>query len=148
MLTVKGLLDIKGRNVYTVPKETQVIEALRLMAAKEIGALMVTAEEEKPVGILSERDVVRKIAEVGFCNLEMQVRELMTSPVFYVGLDYTLDECMALMTNKHIRHLPVVEDGKLIGLISIGDVVKAEIQDKDLLINHLENYISGTGYAH
>jgi CBS domain-containing protein len=147
MLTVKGLLDMKGRNVYTVSKDAQIIEALRLMAAKEIGALMVIAEE-KPVGILSERDVVRKIAEVGFCNLEMQVRELMTSPVFYVGPDYTLDECMALMTNKHIRHLPVVEEGKLVGLISIGDVVKAEIQDKDLLINHLENYISGTGYAH
>ena len=146
MLTVKGLLDMKGRAVFTVSKDAQIIEAIRLMAAKEIGALMVTADE-KPVGILSERDVVRKIAEVGFCNLEMQVRDLMTSPVFYVGLDYTLDECMALMTNKHIRHLPVVEEGKLIGLISIGDVVKAEIQDKDLLINHLENYITGTGYA-
>jgi CBS domain-containing protein len=146
MLTVKGLLDIKGRNVYSVSKETPILEALRLMAAKEVGALMVSAGE-KPVGILSERDVVRKIAEIGAFNQETRVGELMTSPVFYVGLDYTLDECMSLMTNKRIRHLPVVEDGKLIGLISIGDVVKAEIQDRDHLINHLENYISGTGYG-
>jgi CBS domain-containing protein len=147
MLTVKGLLDVKGRSVYTVAQDTTIIDALRLMADKEIGAVMVT-DSDKPIGILSERDVVRKIADVGFFNLEMQVRELMTSPVFFVGLDYNLDECMALMTNKHIRHLPVIEEGKLVGLISIGDVVKAEIQDRDLLINHLENYISGTGYAH
>ena len=146
MLTVKGLLDVKGRSVFSVGQDTAIIKALQIMAEKEIGALMVS-EGERPIGILSERDVVRKIAEVGFFNLELQVRELMTSPVFYVGLDYTLDECMALMTNKRIRHLPVVEEGKLIGLISIGDVVKAEIQDRDLMINHLENYITGTGYG-
>ena len=146
MLLVKGLLDVKGRSVYTVAPNTTIIDALRLMADKEIGALMVS-DDEKPVGILSERDVVRKIAEGGFFKLDMQVRELMTSPVFFVGLDYNLDECMALMTNKHIRHLPVIDQGKLAGLISIGDIVKAEIQDRDLLINHLENYISGTGYG-
>ena len=146
MLTVKGLLDVKGRSVFSVGQDTSVIHALQIMAEKEIGALMVS-EGERPIGILSERDVVRKIAEVGFFNLDLQVRELMTSPVFYVGLDYTLDECMALMTNKRIRHLPVVEEGKLVGLISIGDVVKAEIQDRDLMINHLENYITGTGYG-
>ena len=116
------------------------------MADKEIGAVMVS-DGDKPIGILSERDVVRKIAEVGFFSADMQVRELMTSPVFFVGLDYNLDECMSLMTNKHIRHLPVIDQGKLAGLISIGDIVKAEIQDRDLLINHLENYISGTGYG-
>jgi CBS domain-containing protein len=147
MLTVKGLLDVKGRSVYTVAQTTTIIDALRLMADKEIGAVMVT-DSGKPIGILSERDVVRKIADVGVFNQEIQVRELMTSPVFFVGLDYNLDECMSLMTNKHIRHLPVIDDGKLVGLISIGDVVKAEIQDRDLLINHLENYISGTGYGH
>ena len=146
MLTVKGLLDIKGRSVYTVTKDTPILDALRMMAAKEVGALMVIAED-RPVGILSERDVARKIAEVGFFNLDMAVSELMTSPVFYVGLDYNLDECMSLMTNKRIRHLPVVEEGKLVGLVSIGDVVKAAIQDRDLMINHLENYITGTGYA-
>lgn len=147
MLTVKGLLDVKGRSVYTVAQNSTVIDALRLMADKEIGAVMVT-DDDKLIGILSERDVVRKIAEVGSLNLEIQVRELMTSPVFFVGLDYNLDECMSLMTNKRIRHLPVIEEGNLVGLISIGDVVKAEIQDRDLLINHLENYISGTGYGH
>lgn len=147
MLTVKSLLDIKGRSVWSVARETTVIDALHMMADKDVGALLVV-ENEKPVGILSERDIVRRLAESENCNLNMPVRELMTSPVFFVGQDYTLDECMALMTNKRIRHLPVVEQGKLIGLVSIGDVVKAQIQDKDLLINHLENYITGTGYGH
>ena len=146
MLTVKGLLDVKGRSVYTVTPTSTIIEALRLMAQKEIGAVMVV-EDEKPIGILSERDVVRKIAAVGTLNLDIQVRELMTSPVFFVGLEFNLDECMTIMTSKHFRHLPVINQGKLVGLISIGDVVKAEMQDRDLLITHLENYISGTGYT-
>jgi len=147
MLTVKGLLDVKGRTTYTVTPSTATIDALRLMAEKEIGAVMVL-DGERPIGILSERDVARQIAEVGAFNIDSKVSDLMTSPVFFVGLDYNLDECMSLMTNKRIRHLPVIEQGKLVGLISIGDVVKAEIQDRDLLITHLENYISGTGYGH
>jgi CBS domain-containing protein len=146
MLTVKGLLDVKGRSVYTITPTSTIIEALRLMAQKEIGAVMVV-EDDKPIGILSERDVVRKIAAVGTLNLDIEVRELMTSPVFFVGLEFNLDECMTIMTSKHFRHLPVINQGKLVGLISIGDVVKAEMQDRDLLITHLENYISGTGYT-
>jgi CBS domain-containing protein len=148
MLTVKQILDTKGRSVYSAKRSTTIREALKILADHEIGALLVTDEGDKPVGILSERDVVRRLAEREHCDLDLPINDLMTSPILYVGLGYTLDECMALMTHKHIRHLPVIEEGSLIGMISIGDVVKAEIQDRDMLISHLEQYIAGTGYGH
>ena len=147
MLTVKQILDIKGRAVYSLDRSASILTALHALADHEIGALLVT-DQGKPAGILSERDVVRRLAEREHCSLETPVGELMTSPILYVGLNYTLDECMALMTHKHIRHLPVIEEGNLVGMISIGDVVKFEIQDRDMLISHLEQYISGTGYGH
>jgi CBS domain-containing protein len=147
MLTVKQLLDIKGRAVYSVQKNANTLEALQILADKGVGALLVL-DHDRPVGILSERDVVRRIAEIGACDINTPVSALMTSPILYVGLDYTLDECMSLMTHKHIRHLPVMDGGQLVGVISIGDVVKAEIEDRDHLITHLEQYISGTGYGH
>lgn len=147
MLTVKQILDTKGRAVYSVERNAPVMEALNLLADREIGAVLVT-DQGKPVGILSERDVVRRIAELGECKIDAPVSELMTSPILYVGLTYTLDECMALMTHKRIRHLPVIEEGQLVGMISIGDVVKAEIQDRDQLITYLEQYITGGGYGH
>jgi CBS domain-containing protein len=146
MLTVKQILDVKGRTVHTIDRGTTVIEALHALADHEIGAILVT-DHDKPVGILSERDIVRRLAERESCRLDAPVAELMTSPILYVGLSYTLDECMALMTHKRIRHLPVIEEGHLVGMISIGDVVKAEIQDRDMLISHLEQYITGTGYG-
>jgi CBS domain-containing protein len=147
MLTVKQILDTKGRSVYSAERNATILDALHILADHEIGALLVT-DQGKPVGILSERDIVRRMAEREMCKLDAPVSELMTSPILYVGLNYTLDECMALMTHKRIRHLPVIEDGKLVGMISIGDVVKAEIQDRDTLISHLEQYITGTGYGH
>ena len=147
MLTVKQILDLKGRAVYSADRNATIIDALHILADREIGALLVT-DNGKPVGILSERDVVRRLAERENCKLDLPISEWMTSPILYVGLSYTLDECMSLMTRKHIRHLPVIEEGELVGMISIGDVVKAEIQDRDMLISHLEQYISGTGYGH
>ncbi len=147
MLTVKQILDAKGRSVYSADRSATILEAIHILSDHEIGALLVT-DKGKPVGILSERDVVRRMAERENCRLDVAISEWMTSPILYVGLNYTLDECMSLMTHKHIRHLPVIEDGSLIGMISIGDVVKAEIQDRDMLISHLEQYISGTGYGH
>ena len=147
MLTVKQILDIKGRKVFSADRAETIRAAINMLSDHEIGALLVT-DGGKPIGILSERDVVRRLAESDYCSLDVPISAWMTSPILYVGLNYTLDECMSLMTHKHIRHLPVIEDGVLVGMISIGDVVKAEIQDRDMLISHLEQYISGTGYGH
>ncbi len=145
MLTVRDILKVKGSQVWSVSPEASVLEALVVMAEKNVGALAVQ-EEGKLVGIISERDFARSIAKIGRCLIENPVKEFMTKEVFTVNPDMLTEQCMVLMTNKKIRHLPVMVESKMVGLISIGDVVKAEISSKDSTINSLENYIQGTDY--
>jgi CBS domain-containing protein len=142
MMTVKQILDEKGYKVWTVAPDAQVFDALKLMAEKGVGALVVT-EKDEVVGVLSERDYARKIILLGRHSQNTPVRDIMTAQVYGVHLDTTAEECMALMTDKHIRHLPVCKDEKLAGIISIGDVVKAIISHQKVTIENLENYILG-----
>ena len=146
MITVSTLLMAKGYDIYTIDKDATALEALDLLAEKNIGALLVT-HAKKPVGIFSERDFVRKVAADKKIDTKTHVEKFMTPEVFCVTLTETMDEIMAIMTNKHIRHLPVCDEGQLVGMISIGDVVKQQIEDKDLLINNMEKYILGRGYG-
>ncbi|BAJ63913.1 MULTISPECIES: CBS domain-containing protein [Anaerolinea] len=141
MATVKELLEEKGYDVWTVSPEMTLREALKLMAEKHIGAVPVL-ENGQVVGIFSERDFARHAVEFSEClDLEVPVRQLMTHPVYYVNLEQTVDECMAVMTAKKLRHLPVIQEGKLIGLISIGDVVKHILADKQNTIELLEHFL-------
>jgi signal-transduction protein with cAMP-binding, CBS, and nucleotidyltransferase domain len=143
MITVKDILDQKGHTAWTIGPEAKVLEALNLMAKKGIGALVVVDKDEDVIGILSERDYARKIILMGRQSQETPVHDIMTKEVYGVHYDTTAEECMALMTDKHIRHLPVCKDGKLAGIISIGDVVKAVIIQQKVTIENLENYIMG-----
>jgi CBS domain-containing protein len=142
MYTVRQILQNKGQQVWSISPSASVFEALQLMAAKDIGALVVV-EADRLVGIFSERDYARKVILHGKTSRETQVGEVMTARVAFIRPGQTTEECMALMTEKHIRHLPVMEGERLIGLISIGDVVKAVISNQEFVINQLENYISG-----
>ncbi|MCP4726329.1 MAG: CBS domain-containing protein [bacterium] len=142
MATVKNILDEKGSDVVTISPDASVFEALKLMADKGVGAVLVT-EGDSIVGILSERDYARKVILKGKASKDSPVSEIMTKRVLYVRPELSVDECMALMTEKHFRHLPVLDDGKLAGIISIGDVVKAVMDKKEFIINQLENYIYG-----
>jgi CBS domain-containing protein len=144
--TVRQILQSKGGSIWSVAPQVTVFEALVLMAEKDVGALVVV-ENEKLVGIFSERDYARKVVLKGRSSRDTQVGELMSSDVLYVHLDQTIEECMALMTNKHFRHLPVLDGDTLVGIITIGDAVKAVIADQEVMINSLENYIRG-GYGH
>jgi CBS domain-containing protein len=141
MKTVRDLLEQKGRKVWSVGPDSTVYDALRLMADKDIGAVLVVSGEEL-VGVLSERDYARQVVLKGKASRDTPVREIMTSRVIYIRPEQTLEDCMALMTDKHVRHLPVVVGGKIEGLLSIGDVVKAVISEKQFLIEQLENYIT------
>lgn len=143
MILVKDMLRHKTPDVWSIGPEATIYETLELMAAKDIGAVPVV-EEGRLVGIFSERDYARGVALRGKSSHDMKVRELMNYPVFTIGPDETIDACMSLMTDRHIRHLPVVSSGgRLVGLISIGDVVKAIITDQRLYIRDLEKYIAG-----
>jgi CBS domain-containing protein len=142
MMTVNDLLNEKGRDVWTISPEAKVYDALKLMADKDIGSLVVTSDKEL-VGILSERDYARKVVLRGKTSLDTPVKEVMTGNVYYVDPETTTKECMALMTKNRIRHLPVLQKGKLIGIISIGDIVKSIIAQQKIAIDHLENYIVG-----
>ncbi len=144
--TVRQILQSKGNAIWSIGPEATVFEALVLMAEKDIGAVLVV-DEEKLVGILSERDYARRVILKGRSSKDTKVGELMTPEVFYVRPEQSIEECMALMTNKHIRHLPVLENDKLVGMITIGDAVKAVIADQEVMIHSLENYIWG-GYGH
>jgi CBS domain-containing protein len=146
MATVRDLLKLKGDQVWSVAPATSVLDALALMSEKNVGALLVQHNDQM-VGIISERDFARSIAKTGRCIIEAPVEDYMTREVFTVDPDLSTDECMTLMTEKRIRHLPVVVESKLIGLISIGDVVKDVISAKESTILILESYIEGKDYA-
>lgn len=142
MYCVNDLLRAKGSAVWTVSPEDTVFSALRLMAEHDIGALVVT-EGSRLVGIISERDYARKIALLGKSSADTKVREIMSSPVVVVAPEQPLTDCMSLMTERRVRHLPVVADGELAGVVSIGDVVKAIMSDQEFVIEQLGKYISG-----
>jgi CBS domain-containing protein len=140
--TVSWILQRKpSQSVWSVTPETSIANAVKLLAEKNIGALLVI-EEQQVVGIISERDVVRALFLGGRVTSETPVGEIMTRKVLYVRPEQTIDECMALMTNKRLRHLPVLDHDQLIGLISIGDVVKHSIDDREFMIEQLVNYIT------
>lgn len=143
MKTVKQLLRDKGSSVLSIPSDATVYDALKLMAEKNVGALLVF-EKERLVGILSERDYARKVILKGKTELNTPVKDIMTQRVMFVRPEQTVDECMALMTDKHVRHLPVLVDDRVVGIVSIGDLVKASIEEKDFMIKQLENYITGS----
>jgi CBS domain-containing protein len=142
MQTAKHLLQHKGFQIWSVSPNASVYEALEVMADKNIGAVLVM-EHGELLGILSERDYARKVILRGRLSRDTQVREIMTTHVVCARAEQTVEECMALMTNRRIRHLPVLEDGRLIGVISIGDVVREIIAEREFVIEQLENYISG-----
>lgn len=141
MKKVSDILDVKGTAVHSISSDSKIFEALKLMAEEDVGALLVI-DSGKITGIISERDYARKVALLGRNSMEDPVRDIMTVDVVFVSPAATLEECMAIMLNKRIRHLPVLENGELTGLISIGDVVKSVIEDKGYLITELEQYIS------
>ncbi len=141
MLTVKHLLERKGSQVFSVTPDTPVLEAIRLMAEKHIGALLVMRDTEL-AGIVSERDYARKVILLGRSSAETPVRQIMTSPVITVKPAHTVNECMQMVTDQRIRHLPVVENGRVLGVVSIGDLVKAVIESQQEQIEQLERYIS------
>ena len=142
MHTVKELLREKGNQVWTIGPDATVYEALELMAAKNIGCVVVF-EDENVTGIFTERDYARKVALKGRSSRTTKVGELMITDVLYVGPDDTIEDCMALMTEKRLRHLPVMENGKLAGVVSIGDIVKVIISNHEFTIRELERYITG-----
>lgn len=142
MQNVRQILQKKGSQVWSISPDDTVYNALKLMAEKELGALLVI-DNEQLVGIMSERDYARKVILKGMASKHAPVKEIMTSDVLYVHPDRTVEECMKIMSKKHVRHLPVIEDGNLVGVISIGDVVTSVIAEKEYTIQQLENYIHG-----
>lgn len=141
MATVRDLLQGKGHEVFTTSPDVSLQKALALMAERHIGALPVT-EAGRVVGIFSERDFARHAASHSDClDLQASVKELMSHPVYFVSPEQTVDECMAVMTAKKLRHLPVLEEGRLIGLVSIGDVVKSQLDEKQSTIEALEHFL-------
>ncbi|MCE5210843.1 MAG: CBS domain-containing protein [Deltaproteobacteria bacterium] len=145
MQRVSDILKGKAKQLWTILPNATVFEALKLMAEKEVGALMVVDKKGKIEGIITERDYARKIVLKGKTSPKTLVKEIMTpsKKMFKVKPDSSVEDCMILMTGKHIRHVPVFEGSKFMGLVSIGDVVKSTISQKDVLINQLSNYIAG-----
>ncbi len=146
MITVRDLLMTKSGDIWSVTPDTSVLDALKLLAEKDIGALVVL-KDGKISGIVSERDFVRSLARTGKCLLESPVSHYMVKEVFTVSPTETIDQCMQTMTEKHIRHLPVLEHDRLVGVISIGDVVREMITHKQLTIEQLQDYIMGRTFS-
>ena len=140
--TVGSILQYKGHRVWSVSPEESVFQAISLMADKGIGALVVIADE-RLVGIISERDYARKVVLQGKSSKDTRVGDIMSSPVFSVGPNHTVDDCMRVVTTKRIRHLPVVQDEKVVGVVSIGDLVRRVISTQSETIQYLQEYIVG-----
>lgn len=145
MKTVKGILEEKGYAVHTIAPDQTVLEALRLMADNDVGSLVVL-DGERVIGLLSERHYARNVILKGKFSKDVPVREIMNPRAICVGPGQTVDACMKLMTEHKARHLPVLEAGRLVGIISIGDVVNAIIEDKQFAIEQLHHYITGASY--
>ncbi len=141
MKLVKNLIENKGNEIWSIAPEASVLDAIKLMAEKKIGALLVM-EDERLVGIVSERDYARKVILQGRSSRETPVREIMTAEVFSIEPVETVEDCMKLMTEKRVRHLPVMENEKVVGVLSIGDLVKEIIAEQEFTIRQLENYIT------
>ena len=142
-MKVKDILKAKGNITLSIAPVALIFDALQLMSEKNVGALLVM-ENDKLVGIFSERDYARKIILKGRTSLDTEVREIMTEDVFTVTPEETIDQCMVLMSGKRIRHLPVLQGDEVVGVISIGDVVKFIIEEQETVIEHFKVYISGT----
>jgi CBS domain-containing protein len=142
MTTARDILKAKGDTVWSVKPTATVLEALRVMAEHDIGAVLVL-DGDKLLGILSERDYARKVVLAGRSSKDSQVKEVMTAQVVCVAPGRSIDECMALMTDRRLRHLPVVDQKRVIGVVSIGDLVKATIDDQEFTIAQLQSYITG-----
>lgn len=142
MLTIKQLLESKGQQVWSINADAAVFEALRMMAEKSIGALVVM-NEGKLVGIVSERDYARKVILAGRSSHDTPVSEIMSSTVWHALPDQPITDAMSVMTEKRVRHLPVLEDGAVVGMISIGDLVKAIMAEQEYVISQMEHYITG-----
>ena len=140
MTTLKMLLKDKGHDVWSVHPDDTVLDAIKMLAEKDIGALIVI-KDDKPVGIFTERDYARNVYLKGKSSLDTAVRDVMVGPVICVKLDQTVDECMALMTAKRFRHLPVMDGDELVGMVSIGDLVKSVIAEQQFTIEQMEQYI-------
>lgn len=141
MKTVKQLLSTKSAEIFSVSADVSVLDGLQVMMEKNISALLIM-EERKLLGIFTERDYARKIILQGKASVDTPIHEVMTASPITVATGDSLDHCMQTMTDKHIRHLPVIQDGELIGMVSIGDVVKFIIEDQKQTISQLESYIS------
>ena len=143
MESVAQVLDRKGYEIYSVDPDAKVFEALQIMAEKEVGALLVLTNENV-VGIFSERDYARKVVLLGKSSKDLAVKSIMSTRIFYVTPEQSIEDCMNILIKKRIRHLPVLKDNKLLGVISIGDIVKALIGEKEFMIDQLVHYITGT----
>lgn len=141
MGTVRQLLEEKGHQVWTIVPEATVYAALALMAEKEIGSLAVL-QDDRLVGVISERDYARKVILKGRASKDTRVRDIMETRIPYARPEQTVEECMAVVTDQRVRHLPVLENGELIGIISIGDLVKAIIAEQKFIIDQLVHYIT------
>ena len=144
--TIDTILKHKTSEIWTIPPEKTVFEAIEMMAEKNIGALMVTASG-KLVGVISERDYARKVALKGKSSKETPVGDIVSMPVIVVSPTHTVDECLRIMTENRVRHLPVIDGDKILGVISIGDLVNWVISAQDVAIKQMENYIAGNYYC-
>ena len=144
MTTVGNLLSIKGQEIWSIAPDKSVFEALEMMAEKNVSGLLIL-ENDELVGIFTERDYARKLILKGKLSKSTKVGDLMTKNILYVETQNTIEDCMTLMTTKRVRHLPVLKSNRLIGILTIGDLVKQIISEQQTTINQLENYISG-GY--
>ena len=142
MTTLKMLLKGKGHEVWSVHPDDTVLDAIKMLAKKDIGALIVI-KDDKPVGIFTERDYARNVYLKGKSSLDTAVRDVMVAPVICVSPDQSVNDCMALMTKKRFRHLPVMDGDELVGMVSIGDLVKSIIADQQFEIEQMEHYIHG-----
>ena len=141
MTTVRQLLDDKGHDVWSIHPDRSVFDAIQLMASKDVGALVVVVDD-KPVGIFTERHYARNVILKGKSSPRTRTRDIMTTDVVCARPEQTVEQCMAVMTDRRVRHLPVLDKGRLIGIVSIGDLVKATIAEQQFIIEQLEHYIT------